>query len=360
MLANIADTRSPSAPRAVSSSSRAIAAWLFTMCALVALMVIVGGATRLTDSGLSITEWRPVTGAIPPLSAEDWAREFEKYRQIPEYSIVNSGMTVDEFKEIYWWEWGHRFLGRLIGVAFLLPLVYFAATGRLGRSLGLKLFGLFILGGLQGALGWYMVMSGLADRVDVSQYRLAAHLGLAVLLFALMFWLALSLRFPDSGRGRPPLFWGAAALAAGVYAQMILGAFVAGLRAGRTYNSWPLMDGDFFPKAYFAGAPRFLDMFEEIAAVQFNHRIGAYLLAAGAFWFWLAARKTAADGAARLVLFAVLGQIALGIWTLLAATPLPLGLAHQAGALIVLAAALNAAHSLTRLTSMTSVSSASS
>ncbi len=325
---------------------RPVAVWLFFMCGLVALMVVVGGATRLTDSGLSITEWRPVTGAVPPLSDADWAAEFEKYRTIPEYEIVNRGMSLDEFKEIYWWEWGHRLLGRLIGAAFLLPLIFFAATGRVGRSLGLKLAGLFVLGGLQGALGWYMVKSGLAERVDVSQYRLAAHLGLAVLLFALMFWLALSLsRGSGEAARRRPLFWGALALAGGVYAQMLLGAFVAGLRAGRAYTTWPLMGGKFFPDAYFGASPRFADLFEQVAAAQFNHRIGAYLVAAGALWFYFAARKSAAAGAALVVLAAVLCQIALGIWTLLAATPLALGLAHQAGALIVLASALNAAHS---------------
>lgn len=349
----------PAKPPQSDADARLISSWLLALCALVALMVVVGGATRLTDSGLSITEWRPVTGAIPPLSAADWASEFEKYQQIPEYEIVNRGMSVDEFKRIYWWEWGHRFLGRLVGVAFLLPLVYFAATGRVGRGLGLKLAGLFALGGLQGALGWYMVKSGLADRIDVSQYRLAAHLGLAVLLFALMFWLALTLRRAGARPPRPPLFWGALALAGGVYAQMLLGAFVAGLRAGRVYNTWPLMEGRFFPEAYFGPQPRFADLFESFAAVQFNHRLGAYLVAAGAVWFWLAARKSAAAGAARLVVAAVILQIGLGVWTLVAATPLALGLAHQAGALFVLAAALYAAYSVTSSTSMTGASSAS-
>lgn len=343
-----------------AANDRLIATWLFAVCALVALMVIVGGATRLTDSGLSITEWRPVTGAIPPLSAADWASEFEKYQQIPEYEIVNPGMSLAEFQEIYWWEWGHRFLGRLIGAVFLLPLIFFAATGKVGRALGLKLAGLFVLGGLQGGLGWYMVMSGLADRVDVSQYRLAAHLGLAVLLFALMFWLALSLRWPRQGGVRPPLFWGAMALAGGVLAQILLGAFVAGLRAGRTFNTWPLMYGKVFPDGYFNETPRFADLFETYAAVQFNHRIGAYLLAAGAIWFYLAARKTAAAGAARMVLAAVFIQIGIGIWTLLAVTPLALGLAHQAMALVVFSAALYAAYSVTSSTSMMRPSSSSS
>ena len=329
-------------------AARRIAVWLFIMCGLVAAMVIVGGATRLTDSGLSITEWRPVTGAVPPLSEEAWLGEFEKYKTIPEYETVNFGMSLDEFKVIYWWEWGHRFLGRVIGLAFLFPLVFFVATKKTTPPLALKLFGLFILGGLQGALGWYMVQSGLADRIDVSQYRLAAHLSLAVVLFALMFWLALDL-WPSPKVNAPRgLFIGAAALSAGVFAQMMLGAFVAGLRGGRTFNSWPLMDGKFFPDGYFAGAPGFNDLFETIAATQFNHRIGAYLVAAGALWFWLAARKTSAGPRARLLLAAIGLQIVLGVWTLLAATPISLGLLHQAGALGVFGVALYTMHGIKR------------
>ena len=327
-------------------SAQRIAIWLFVMCGLVAAMVIVGGATRLTDSGLSITEWRPVTGAIPPLSETAWLDEFEKYKTIPEYETVNFGMSLEEFKVIYWWEWGHRFLGRVIGLAFLFPLLFFVVTKQTTRPLALKLFGLFLLGGLQGALGWYMVQSGLAERIDVSQYRLAAHLSLAVILFALMFWLALDL-WPSAKIAAPRgLFFGATALSAGVFAQMMLGAFVAGLRGGRTFNTWPLMDGKFFPDGYFAGAPGFNDLFETIAAAQFNHRIGAYLVAASALWFWFAARKTQAAPRARLVLAAVGLQIVLGVWTLLAATPISLGLLHQAGALGVLAIALYAAHGL--------------
>lgn len=352
----MADSTPSNAPQN-ERKRQAVSNWLFVMCALVALMVIVGGATRLTDSGLSITEWKPVTGAIPPLSDAHWQAEFEKYRQIPEYQIVNRGMTLGEFKEIYWWEWGHRFLGRLIGLAFLLPLIFFAARGYVRGALAWKLGALFVLGGLQGALGWYMVKSGLTERVDVSQYRLAAHLALAVLLFALMFWLALELRFGKAPAQRSRLFAGALALTAGVYAQMILGAFVAGLRAGRTFNTWPLMDGRFFPDGYFAGAPRLLDLFETIAAVQFNHRIGAYLLAAGAVWFYLSARATPAERAAQIALAAIVAQMLLGIVTVISATPLWLGLLHQAGALCVLAAALYAAYSVTRLTSMTSSSS---
>ncbi len=343
-----------------SAADARVSHWLFAMCVLVALMVVVGGATRLTDSGLSITEWRLITGAVPPLSEAAWLEEFAKYQQIPEYELVNRGMSLAAFKEIYWWEWAHRFLGRLIGFAFLAPLIFFAATGAVGRTLGLKLAAIFLLGGAQGMLGWYMVTSGLSERVDVSQYRLAAHLALAVLLFILMFWLALDLRRPAGARAQIPLFWGAAALAAGVYLQMILGAFVAGLRAGRTINTWPLMNGEIFPTGYFGEPPRLSDLFQSVAAVQFNHRLGAYLVAAGALWFCLAARRTAAGGPARLVLIAVLAQIALGVWTLVAATPLPLGLSHQAGALGVLAAALYAAHGLSGSPTVKSSSGSSS
>lgn len=328
----------------------AVVAWLLAMCALVALMIIVGGATRLTDSGLSITEWRPVTGAIPPLSQADWLAEFEKYKTIPEYHQVNLGMSLAEFKTIYWWEWGHRFLGRVIGLVFLIPLLVFAATRRIDSRLGMKLFGLFLLGGLQGALGWWMVSSGLTERVDVSQYRLAAHLGLALLLFAAMLWIALDLSAPLTRRARHRLAPFAVAILAGVYAQMILGAFVAGLRAGRVYNTWPLMEGRFMPEAYFDGAPRFLDLFETAAAVQFNHRLGAYFLLAAALAMMIAARRSPLAGRAQMLFAAILAQAALGVWTVVSGTPLALGLAHQAMALLVLSAALYLVHG-----SMTSI-----
>ena len=325
-------------------AARNIALWLIVISGLVAAMVIVGGATRLTDSGLSITEWRPVTGAVPPMSEAAWLAEFEKYKAIPEYQQVNYGMSLGQFKEIYWWEWGHRFLGRIIGIAFLIPLIFFVVTKQTKKPLTIKLIGLFLLGGMQGLLGWYMVQSGLADRIDVSQYRLAAHLSLAVFLFAMMIWLVFDLWPSEQKAVSKNLRIGALALTVAVFGQIILGAFVAGLRAGRTFNTWPLMDGAFIPHGYFAGAPGFNDLFETIAAVQFNHRIGAYLVAAGAVWFWIAARGTAIASRARLVVAAVGFQIVLGIWTLLAATPIALGLLHQAGALLVLTAALYAAH----------------
>jgi cytochrome c oxidase assembly protein subunit 15 len=344
----------PAGPRRIDS--RAVSTWLFVMSALIALMVTVGGATRLTDSGLSIVEWRPVTGAIPPLSEVHWREEFGKYQTIPEYQLVNRGMSLAEFKVIYWWEWGHRFLGRLLGVAFLAPMLYFILTRKVSGPLTLKLGGLFLLGGAQGALGWWMVASGLSERVDVSQYRLAAHLSLAVILFGLIFWTGLDVRTsgvsagqrfgpPDLGPKSRRLAVAAFALALLVFMQMVLGAFVAGLRAGRAFNTWPLMDGRFFPAGYFYDAPGLNDLFETHAAVQFNHRIGACVLIAAAIWFFLATRRSALAGPARLLLIAVVLQGALGIWTVLAATPIGLGLLHQAGALAVFAIALYAAHS---------------
>lgn len=337
-------------PDLPADNQRAIACWLLAMCALVALMIVVGGATRLTDSGLSIVEWRPVTGAVPPMSQADWLAEFEKYKTIPEYHQVNLGMSLAEFKTIYWWEWGHRFLGRLLGVAFLIPLIVFAARGRIGRSLGAKLFGIFALGGLQGALGWWMVSSGLTERVDVSQYRLAAHLGLAFLLLAAMFWLALDLLTRRSATSRQTIAPFAIAFGLAVYAQIILGAFVAGLRAGRVFTTWPLMEGRFVPPGYFSEAPRFADLFDRAAAAQFNHRLGAYALFAAALCLMFAARKSILAPRARMVFVAVLMQASLGVWTIVSATPLALGLAHQAMAIVVWVASLYFIHG-----SMTSI-----
>ena len=253
--------------------------WLLAMAALVFAMVIVGGATRLTDSGLSITEWLPILGAIPPLNDADWLEAFAKYKQIPEYQLVNKGMSLDEFKFIYWWEWAHRFLGRFIGVAFFIPLVLFWLSDRLPRWTKPHLVALFVLGGLQGALGWYMVSSGLVDRVDVSQYRLAAHLSLAVAIFAYLLWLALQL-----GRARAhavDVSASAAFLVAAVtFAQIVLGAFVAGLDAGHGYNTWPLMEGSLVPPGLFSMSPGWVNLFENAMTVQFIHRSFAYAVVA--------------------------------------------------------------------------------
>jgi len=309
--------------------------WLYAMAFLVFCMVIVGGATRLTDSGLSITEWRPLLGVIPPMNEADWLAAFEKYKLIPEYQIQNRGMPLSEFKFIYWWEWAHRFLGRFIGLAFALPLIFFTFTRRIGRALWPRLFALFILGGAQGALGWYMVASGLVDRVDVSQYRLAAHLTLAALIFAAIIWVAMGI-----GRKRKHASsssdWFAVLLVAFVLLQIAAGGFVAGLDAGQGYVTWPKMDGQWIPSGLWEMAPGWKNAFENAMTVQFNHRILAYmLLLATALHAWQSRTLSAT-----LLAFAMLAQACLGILTLLLHVPLAAALIHQAGAMIVLALAL--------------------
>lgn len=313
-----------------------VRAWLFGMAALIFCMVIVGGATRLTDSGLSITEWQPLLGAIPPMTEAHWLEAFEKYKQIPEYQQVNKGMTLAEFEFIYWWEWSHRFLGRVIGLAFFLPFAYFAVTGALNQKTAIRCGVLFVLGGLQGALGWYMVASGLVDRVDVSQYRLAAHLTLATVIFGAILWVAFGLGRRPRHAPETGLQWLAFAIVALVVLQVAAGGFVAGLDAGFGYNTWPLIDGAVVPKGLMAVEPWWRNMFENALTVQFNHRNLAYVI------FILVAVQAylARTPASRMLLATVLLQVALGVWTLLWAVPLWLGLAHQGGALVVLAAAL--------------------
>lgn len=325
--------------------TRPIALWLLGVAALVAIMVVVGGLTRLTESGLSITEWKPVTGAIPPLSAEVWQEEFDKYRQIPQYQLVNKGMSLDEFKTIYWWEWGHRFLGRLIGLAFFVPFVWFLATGRLRGQLAWVCAGLFVLGGLQGFMGWYMVASGLTERVSVSQYRLAAHLGLAFLIFAALVWVAMDILRGTAQRLQRQWVGWTGGLAVLVYVQIVLGAFVAGLDAGMIYNTWPLMDGKFIPEGLYAVPAA---AFEQHLTVQFNHRMVAYLLGIlTVIYCW----RVVAAGADRLQRRAAMWfataisiQILIGIWTLVAVVPIWLGGLHQFGAVVVLGAAMLQLH----------------
>jgi cytochrome c oxidase assembly protein subunit 15 len=328
---------------------RPIVLWLALTLVLIAAMVIVGGATRLTDSGLSITEWDPIIGALPPMGEQGWAEAFALYKQIPEYGRVNYGMSLDEFKFIYWWEWGHRNLGRVIGLVMLLPLVVFSVTGRVRGGLRWRLWGLFGLVCLQGAIGWYMVSSGLSERVDVSQYRLALHLSTALLLFALVLWQLMALvrdrGFGASGdRWLPRLSVG---LLAALSVQIVLGAFVAGLRAGKSYNSWPLMEGEIVPTGYWREGSGLLSLFETIEAVQFNHRTFAYVVVALAVAVTWRAWKAGLRPLAIAVGGSVALQFSLGVWALLAAVPLWLGLAHQAGALLVLGAAVTASYAVT-------------
>jgi cytochrome c oxidase assembly protein subunit 15 len=319
--------------------------WLFAIAALVFAMVIVGGATRLTGSGLSITEWRPILGAVPPMSEAAWEEAFEKYRRIPQYRSVNPGMSLESFKAIYWWEWTHRLLGRLIGFAFLIPFAVFLAKGAIPRrSIG-SIAALFALGAAQGALGWFMVMSGLSERVSVSQYRLAAHLALAVAIGGWAFWLGLSMRAPEErAAAAPATKLAAAALAALLYAQIVAGAFVAGLHGGLASNTWPLMNGKIVPPGLDALSPWWLNLFENPLAAQFAHRALAYAIAIFAAVFAVAAWRSAKATPLRLPLLAVnaatFAQIALGVLTVVHGVPIGFALAHQANAIVLFALAL--------------------
>lgn len=332
--------------------------WLVFTALLVLAMIVVGGATRLTDSGLSITEWQPILGAIPPLSDAAWHDAFAKYREIPEYHHVNKGMSLEAFKFIYWWEWSHRFLGRIIGIVFALPLLAFWLLGRLPRGLTMKLAGVLALGALQGAIGWYMVKSGLVDRVDVSHYRLALHLGTAFLILALLVWLALDLGMRPVAIRLGTLTQcqrrGAALLVVLLFAQVLLGALVAGTKAGLTYNTWPLMDGKLVPDGLLGLSPWYVNIFENITTIQFDHRLLAYVIAVAAIWHALALRGVDDERvivSASVLVLAVLVQIVFGIWTLLAAEgaiPIGLGLMHQGFAAVLFAIAVWHLHRMSR------------
>lgn len=342
---------SPAAPAAAGVDRRPVAAWLLACCALVFAMVVVGGATRLTHSGLSIVEWQPFIGTLPPLTDADWADQFEKYKLTPEFKLRNHDMTVDGFKGIFWWEYFHRLLGRLIGVAFFVPLVYFWLRGRLDRPLGLKLAGIFVLGGLQGAMGWYMVKSGLVDDPQVSQFRLTAHLGLALLIFAAMLWVAHQVLRPAPSGAPTRLRRAGLAFAILVFAMALTGGFVAGIRAGFAYNTWPLMNGHWVPPEILMIEPWWRNFGYNMAMVQFVHRTLALAVLACAWllaWRVLADRATGAEArlAARTLAVATAAQVGLGIATLLLVVPVGLGTAHQGGAVVVLAAAVWLARAL--------------
>lgn len=328
-----------------SDRSKAVAIWLLVVAAFVLGMVIVGGATRLTDSGLSITQWKPVTGAIPPMSQADWQAEFARYRQIPQYSQLNAGMSLSDFKSIYWWEWSHRLLGRVLGVVFFVPFVVFAIRGDLPRRLFFRLGGIFVLGGLQGAVGWWMVSSGLAERVSVAPERLALHLGLAFALLGLLLWTALD-AWAGAARQTLPSPWGrrAAVLIGLIYLQILLGALVAGNDAGLVYNDWPLMNGALVPDDY-AGGGLWATLAHSQGAVQLHHRLVAYLLTAVALAIGVAAwrsrylaRESRLLGAA--VAGAVVLQALLGIGTLMMRAPLGMSIVHQLVAALVLSLAV--------------------
>ena len=329
-----------------TSHHRAVRWWLVSIAALIAIMVLVGGATRLTESGLSITEWKPVTGTLPPLNQEQWREAFEAYKTIPQYRELNAGMDLGEFKTIFWWEWSHRLLGRGIGVFYLLPFLWFLWRGALSTDLRRRLWLIFGLGALQGAVGWWMVASGLSQRVEVSQYRLATHLVLALLIFAGIVWTLRRLASRPSLVASSRLKIIGVALVVLTFVQLYLGALVAGLRAGKVYNTWPDIDGALIPSAarLFFEKPWWRNLFDNVLTVQFEHRMTAYALLALAVLHALdAVRSRAAlavvNGAFWLAA-AITLQATLGILTLLNQVPTSLALAHQAVAIAVLTLAI--------------------
>ena len=327
-------------------SRKTVGLWLLAIAAVILAMVTIGGLTRLTGSGLSITEWDPIMGVIPPLNHAEWAEAFDKYQKIPQYTVDNRGMTLDGFKGIFWWEWTHRLLGRLLGVLFFVPFVWFAFTGAIRRADWPRFVVLFLLGGLQGFIGWWMVESGLEVRTSVSQYRLAIHLGTAILLLAAILWTALEylrdLKTPARPAGRGFGF------AAAVYVQMLLGALVAGLHAGLIYNTWPDMDGRLFPEGAFFHSPWWINFFDNPGLAQFDHRIGAYLVAGfAAFIFARGVKLTGlAKKSAKLVAAITVFQITLGIVTLLFQAPEQLAALHQVTAALLFCAAVWHAYEL--------------
>ncbi|MGB3898118.1 MAG: COX15/CtaA family protein [Mesorhizobium sp.] len=314
--------------------------WLYAVLLVLFSLVIVGGATRMTESGLSITEWKPIHGVIPPLSDAEWQEEFQKYQQIPQYAQMNQDMTLDGFKTIFWWEWAHRLLARGVGFIFALPLLFFAVTRRIERALVPKLVGILLLGGLQGAVGWWMVKSGLVDRVEVSQYRLATHLTLAAFIFTATMVVARGLAPHSEPAADRPMQRLAGFLVLLVLVQLYLGGLVAGLRAGLTYNTWPLMDGRLIPGDLFILEPFWRNLFENPKTVQFIHRIGAYVVFLVALWQMIVTfRRAPGTTHARrsvVLLALVTAQAAIGIATLLMQVPMDVALTHQAFALVVL------------------------
>ena len=329
-------------------SRRAVGLWLLSVALVILAMITIGGLTRLTGSGLSITEWKPIMGALPPMSDAAWADAFAKYQRIPQYLLENRGMGLEAFKVIFWWEWSHRFLGRFLGLMFLVPFLYFAAVGAIRRSEWPGMLLLFVLGGLQGLIGWWMVQSGLEARVSVSQYRLAVHLGAALLLLAAILWIALQYLQGGQGKGDARRGYIFAAL---IYLQTLLGALVAGLDAGLIYNTWPDMNGGIFPESPFYHSPWWINFFENDGLVQFNHRIGAYVVAGFAALIYARGIKLTglAKKSAKAIAILTTFQIFLGICTLVLMAPILLSAMHQVVAAALLCAAVWHAFELRRL-----------
>ncbi|MGC6485940.1 MAG: COX15/CtaA family protein [Candidatus Puniceispirillales bacterium] len=320
----------------------AVITWLFTVAAMVFAMVVVGGITRLTGSGLSMVEWRPLMGILPPLSDAEWMRVYDLYRQSPEFIHINTHMGVTEFKTIFFWEYVHRVLGRMIGLAYALPLFYFALRRQIPSGYGLRFLLLLVLGGMQGVIGWWMVKSGLAEDPEVSQYRLAVHLSMALLILSALLWTALDLK--EGRRGWPGGH--AAGVLAVLAVTIVAGAFVAGMDAGKLYNEYPLMGDGFVPVEY--GEEGHLDAFENPASAQFHHRLLALLVVAGVISLWRRAIRSGVAIRGHAMAAAVAGQFILGVATLLYAVPVNLGVLHQAGAATLLASVIWCLHGLAR------------
>lgn len=334
-------------------NNKLIARWLLICAVVIFGMILLGGVTRLTDSGLSMVEWRPLMGVIPPLSQQDWQALFLKYQQFPEYQKINLGMTLSEFKVIFMYEYLHRVLGRLIGLLFFVPFVYFYFTRRISPQLLPKLLLMLFLGGCQGFMGWYMVKSGLVDVPHVSQYRLTAHLGLAIIIYAFIIWTALGLinKTTNQPRGLGRL---ACILSGLIFVMILSGGLVAGTRAGYAYSTWPLMGDSFIPAGLYAMTPTWLSAFEDITTIQFNHRIFAYIIAALVVGFSVIALRQDISTQARIgiycMLFLLVLQITLGISTLIFYVPVAIAAAHQIGAVALLTATLFVSHSLVNRT----------
>ena len=335
-------------------NQKPIAVWLLICCATVFAMIVLGGVTRLTGSGLSMVEWEPIMGILPPLSQTQWEETFLLYQQFPEYKLKNAGISLDGFKSIFWFEYAHRVLGRSIGIVFLLPFLFFMATRRVDRTLAPKLIAMFVLGGLQGLLGWYMVKSGLINVPHVSQYRLTAHLGLAVVIYFYMLWVALDLLYPktddDAKHANRKLARFSFVITFMIFLTILSGGFVAGLRAGLAYNTFPLMDGQWIPDGLLSLSPMWRNFFENVTTVQFDHRVLAMLLFAMVLLLWGVLSRSEQDSRVRtgghLLLAALALQIALGISTLLLHVPVALGAAHQGGAIVLFTASVFLSHQL--------------
>ncbi len=340
-------------------NQRIIAIWLFICAATIFLMVILGGVTRLTGSGLSMVEWAPIMGVLPPMSQADWLETFQLYQQFPEYKIHNHMLDLDGFKSIFWFEYSHRLLGRFIGLLFFFPMVFFFLKGWVKPSLKIKLIALFILGGLQGLLGWYMVQSGLVNNPQVSQYRLVAHLGLALFVYAYILWLGFGLYVQKNSsdkRNKPSTLGAlkvyAVLLSVFVFITVLSGGFVAGLKAGHIYNTFPLMNGQLVPNGLFSMEPIWRNFFENATTVQFDHRLIAILLFISVIIFYMAAIRKNPPAMIKLSLHCMLAfvfiQVALGISTLLLHVPVALAASHQAGALVLFTVVLFVAHQIDR------------